>query len=43
MNLAYVLAAGHMSAPSAHALAWVVIVAVLICLVRAFLWLLGWR
>jgi hypothetical protein len=38
-----VLATGHMTAQSAHALAWAVIVVVLICAARGLLWLLGWR
>jgi len=38
-----VLAAGHMSATLAHALAWAVIIVVLICTLRALLWVLGWR
>jgi len=38
-----VLATGHMSATSAHALAWLVIAVVLAGVVRGFLWLLGWR
>jgi hypothetical protein len=39
----HVIAAGHMSATSAHALAWAVIVVVLIGAARGLLWLLGWR
>ena len=41
---ALLLAAAHMSSkPMANMAAWVVIAVVLVCLVRAFLWLLGWR
>jgi hypothetical protein len=40
---ATVLAASHMSATSAHALAWAVIAVVLIRAASALLWLLGWR
>jgi hypothetical protein len=38
-----VLAAGHMSATASHALAWLVIGVILVCALRALLWLLGWR
>lgn len=39
----YVLAAGHMSPASAHALAWAVIILVGVLAMRALLWLLGLR
>jgi hypothetical protein len=38
-----ILAAGHMSATSAHLLAWVVIIGVMLGAARGLLWLLGWR
>jgi len=38
-----ILAAGHLSAASAHALAWLVIVVVILCAVRGLFWLLGWH
>jgi hypothetical protein len=38
-----VLAAGHMSATSAHLLAWLVIVVASAAAGRGLLWLLGWR
>jgi hypothetical protein len=38
------LAAAEMSSkPLANTAAWVVIVLVLVCLLRAVLWVLGWR
>ena len=37
------IAISHMSPTSAHLLAWLVIIGVLIGAARGLLWLLGWR